>query len=141
MIAQKLPKQTPREERAAYNAATLRDGDTCQRCLRNCGQGVTSRHHRKNRSQGGRTTPANILVLGGTGTTGCHGVITQYPALATAEGFAVPSWADPAQWPVKRYVRTEYGTTRQVWVLLDDGGLFTQITDARARELMEGRAA
>lgn len=141
MIGQRPVKQTPAEERRAYQAVTLRDQDTCQRCLRNCGGGVTSRHHRKNRSQGGRTLPSNLVVLGGTGTTGCHGIITESPQLARAEGFTVPSWGDPAEFPVRRYVRTAQGTRRQVWVLLDDHGLFRQITDEEARRRMEGRAA
>ena len=126
-IGQKLAVPTAREEREAYQIATQRDHDTCQRCLRNCGQGTTSRHHRKGRGVGGRTDVVNLVVLGGTGTTGCHGWVTANPVLAVAEGWAVPGWADPAQWPAARWLPTAHGTVRAGWVLFTTDGLWAEI--------------
>jgi hypothetical protein len=130
------PKPTPADEADAYELATLRDGDTCQRCLRNCGWGVTSRDHRKDRSVGGLTVVSNLQVLGGTGTTGCHGWKSAHPAEAVAEGWAVPGYADPAEWPARRWMRTVAGR-RLAWVLYSDDGGVTEITEEEARERME----
>ena len=136
MIAPKTPKPTPAEERDAYELVTLRDAHTCQRCRRNCGP--FNRDHRKNRSQGGQTRPSNLQGLGGTGCTGCHGWKTSHPAEAIAEGWAVPSWGDPAKWPARRWIGTELGTVRLAWVLYDDAGGWLEVTDAEAMERMKG---
>jgi len=53
-------------------------------------------HHRKNRSQGGRWTPSNCLHL----CTKCHRYVTTHPQAAREQGWAVPSYADPAKAPV-----------------------------------------
>src|SRR5690606_40618483 len=119
-IGPKTVKPTPREEREAYELATLRDRDTCQRCRRNCGQGFTSRDHRKGRGVGGLTVVSNLRVLGGTGTLGCHGWKTANPAAALEEGWAVPGYATPAEWPARRWLRGEHGIVRLAWVLYDD---------------------
>lgn len=79
-----------------------------------CGAATaTNFHHRKNRSQGGKNNLANALHLCGSGTTGCHGLVTQHPADAYTNGWSVRSGFDPATVPVKRMGR---------WVLLDDHG-------------------
>ncbi|MFF2493225.1 hypothetical protein [Agromyces sp. NPDC058064] len=144
MIGPKIAKPTEAEARDAYELVTLRDADTCQRCRRACGWGVTSRHHRKGRGVGGVTTPANLVVLGGTGTTGCHGWATTHPADAITEGWAVPGWADPAEWPGRRWVSTEADgmprpwSLRLAWVLFDDEGGWVEIPEHLAHELMGG---
>lgn len=121
----KLPRLTAAQERAAYASVTERDGGLCVRCGRFGG----NRDHRKNRSQGGRTTPANLQILCGTGTTGCHGWVTQNPAAAMAEGLTVPGWADPAAWPARRH---------GVWVVYDDDGGVREVSDAAARAVIDG---
>ncbi|MDJ0323193.1 hypothetical protein QMG61_05375 [Cryobacterium sp. PH31-AA6] len=128
MIRPKTPKPSKADETDAYELATLRDNDTCQRCRRGCGP--SNRDHRKNRSQGGHTIVSNLQILGGTGTTGCHGYITQHPAEGMAEGWTVPSFAIPAEWPARRWIRTEHGVLRLGWVLYDDAGGITEITEA-----------
>jgi len=130
------PQPSKADEADAYELVTLRDGDRCQRCLRNCGWGVTSRDHRKDRSLGGLTVVSNLQVLGGTGTTGCHGWKSAHPAEAIAEGWAVPGYADPAEWPARRRVRGQYGIYIDIWVLYDDGGGVREITEEEARERM-----
>lgn len=134
------PNPTRSEETTAYELVTLRDLDTCQRCRRNCGWGVTSRDHRKDRSVGGLTVVSNLQVLGGTGTTGCHGWKCAHPRDAVFEGWAVPSWADPHEWPARRWVSDEFGRLRLAWVLYDDLGGFREISEREARERMEGVA-
>lgn len=74
---------------------------------------ATNFHHRKNRSQLGKDNLANAMHLCGSGTTGCHGMVTEHPADAYAYGWSVRSGFDPAEVPVKRMGR---------WVLLDDHG-------------------
>ncbi len=91
--------------------------DRDDRCCLKCGvyAYAGSLHHRKNRSQGGLDVPSNLVVMCGSGTTGCHGWATERPTLARREGFVVPSWADPAGVPLLRYGRR---------ILLgDDGGV------------------
>lgn len=133
VIGPKAPTQTRLEEQAAYELATLRDGDVCQRCHRDCGP--TARDHRKNRSQGGMTLASNLQVLG----LGCHQWKSEHPLAAIRAGWAVPSWADPAEWPARRWVRTRYGTMRQAWVLYDMDGEWLEISVAEALQRM-GRA-
>ncbi|MEI3845348.1 MULTISPECIES: HNH endonuclease [unclassified Microbacterium] len=91
MIGPKAPKPSKGEERAAYSAATDRGGGRCARC--SCSP--VQRDHRKNRSQGGLTTLANLQLLCVT----CHQWKTENPADALVEGFAVPSYARPELWP------------------------------------------
>lgn len=135
-ITQRAPKQTRREEEIAYEIVTLRDKNVCQRCRRHCGP--PTRDHRKNRSQGGRTVPSNLQILGGSGTTGCHGWATAHPAEAIAEGWAVPGWADPLVWPARRYISSGHGTLTPIWVIYDDRGGWKRISDEDAARRMAG---
>jgi hypothetical protein len=140
-IQPKQPKLTPAEQRRqeaqAYDIATGRDQNTCQRCLRDCGRGAISRDHRKGRGIG-LTVASNLQVLGGTGTTGCHGWKTANPSTALAEGWSVPGWADPANWPATRYLLTAYGTMRPAFVLYDDRGGYVEISRVEAFNLSGG---
>lgn len=93
-FGQKRLRPSKSDERRAYDAATKRDGNRCVKC----GAHGIERDHRKNRSQGGWTTVANIQGLCPT----CHVWKTQNPAEALALGFAVPSYARPELWPAWR---------------------------------------
>jgi len=55
----------------------------------------------KRRHEGADTVP-NIVMLCGSGTTGCHGMAhaSHTQAQLKAEGYVVPSWEDPAAVPV-----------------------------------------
>lgn len=58
-------------------------------------------HHRQARGAGGSSrpetnSPTNILLLCGTGVTGCHGFIESHRALAEADGWLVRHGIDPA---------------------------------------------
>lgn len=99
----KRPKLTVRQEREAYAAATARDSvndiERCQRCGR---YGACDRDHRQNRTPF-NTTAGNLQLLGGAFSCGCHKWKTEHPKDAIRRGFAVPSWADPLEWPAWRY--------------------------------------
>lgn len=133
MIGPKVAKPTPAEEADAYEIATNRDANTCQRCLRNCGP--VARDHRKNRGQeGGWTIPSNLQCLG----LGCHLWKTEHPEKAVAEGWAVPGYrmAVPSEWPARRWIKTELGTLRKAWVLYDDEGGWEEISEVLAHARM-----
>lgn len=86
------------------------------RCAK-CGMFGNNAHHRKNRSQGGEDVLSNLLLLCGSGTTGCHGWITEHPALGYVNGWSVMSTGWPEDIPV---------LYRDGWVYLDDLGNLTE---------------
>ena len=91
-----------------------------QRCER-CGTASATRwslHHRKPRGMGGTkdpmiNSPANLLLLCGSGTEGCHGWVETHRAEAYDSGLLVHRGDDPASVPVK---------LMRGLVLLGDGG-------------------
>ena len=133
MIGPKAPKQTAADERKARAAVKARDKGICVRCL---GPG-SDWDHRKNRSQLGRWEPLNGQTLCGSGTSGCHGWVTQNPSAATLEGFACPGWADPAFWPAWREdIRS--------WVLYlnepnESDGLWWTVLNESTADMLMGR--
>jgi hypothetical protein len=131
-------KPTKAEEKAAYETVSLRDGGVCVKCRRTDPVFGVSRDHRKERSRGGLTTPAGLQLLCGGGTTGCHGWKTQNPHAALIEGYAVPSWADAADYPARRWLPTGIGMLRRGWVLYDDEGNWIEISDLEADVRMKG---
>jgi hypothetical protein len=106
-----------------------RDRERCASCGISIYDARTwSWHHRRNRGQGGSSdpainSPANLLLLCGDGTTGCHGYITAHPAEARAAGRSVSLNArvDPVDVPVMHAV---HGL-----VLLDHEGGFTHTAE------------
>jgi len=80
----------------------------------------------------------NLQVMGGTGSTGCHGWKTANPAAAMAEGWSVPSWADPAEWPARRWLSSGNGLRRLAWVLYTADGRWEELSDAGAARRMSG---
>jgi hypothetical protein len=113
-----------------------RDHYRCQRCGMNVDTGIIghSIQHRIARKMGGTNEPhisraSNGLLLCGSGTTGCHGLVEAEPAFAAAMGYAVESWADPTTVPYCRFDGW--------WVLLDDRGAAHMVTrplDHRAHD-------
>lgn len=73
-------------------------------CIR-CGQWAEggSLHHRRLRSAGGKHTVENLVLIHGSGVTGCHGWCHANPLDALAEGLIVRGYHDPAERPVKVY--------------------------------------
>jgi hypothetical protein len=136
VIGPKVEQPTARDEREAYELVELRDGGVCQKCRRS-DYGI-NRDHRKGRGVGGRTEVQNLQLLCGSGTTGCHGWRTSHPDDAARDGYAVPGWADPADYPARRWVRTNIGTVRIAQVLYlpadqwGDGPGFVEIGEMEA---------
>jgi len=103
--------------KATADAVRARSQGRCERC----GTDSAARwslHHRKPRGMGGTrdpeiNSPANVLLLCGSGTEGCHGRVESNRAEAYDLGLLVRRNDDPAQVPVElRFGR----------VLLDDEG-------------------
>lgn len=109
-------------EKKARQIVRERSGGVCERCF---AVPAAEWHHRKNRSQLGRWTPANGLHL----CSPCHRWITEHPRAAYGCGWAVKSVYDPAEVPV--LIGEAFGPR---WVFLDDDGETRTATDA---ELIE----
>lgn len=109
-------------ERLARQIVRARSGGRCEVRVPGVCQGrATNWHHRRNRSAGGRWVPSNGLDLCGTGTTGCHGYITEHPAESAENGWTVRSWNDPVHVPALIHTTSFV----HALVLLDDDGCFT----------------
>jgi hypothetical protein len=78
-MARPAPKRIPRSVR---DIVLERDQRRCVRCGLHLEGQRYSLHHRKPRGQGGPDTPANLISLCGTGTTGCHGWVEHNRELA-----------------------------------------------------------
>lgn len=130
MLRPKVAKPTKAEEREAYRIATDRDENSCVKCRRG---GPVERDHRQNR-QGGNTVASNIQCLCRTH----HQWKTEHPEEALADGYAVPRWAVPSEFPARRWLRTFHGVLRAAWVLLDDHGSWVEIDADEAARRMRG---
>lgn len=108
-MKQTLKRRDPGEAKARKLVRERSDG-VCEVCGT---MWATNMHHRKNRSQGGLWEASNLLHLCGSGTTGCHGWITEHVTEAVAKGQCVRSHQDPTGTAV---------WTRHGWVLLDNQG-------------------
>jgi hypothetical protein len=137
MIGPKIPKPTKAEENDAYELCTLRDRGACVRCRRVHPIWGVNRDHRMGRGVGGRTIIENLQVLCGSGTEGCHGWKTRNPEKAVREGYTVPSWADPAEFPAARWF-PDGPVLRLGWCLYRADGTVHEIPEAEALARMEG---
>lgn len=92
-------------DQQTVNRVLCRAAWACERCGEDIGgdRGLSwSIHHRRPRQMGGTrwdgiNLPSNLLVVCGSGTTGCHGEIESNRAHATETGWLVPAFLDPAQ--------------------------------------------
>lgn len=98
-----------------------RAGGYCEICGRVATESMAL-HHRKLKSRGGKDEVANLLWIHhechNMGTHGVHNQIKE----ATAHGWIVNSWANPAQVPVLR----------------PDGNLVILLNDGTVGTVMEG---
>lgn len=99
----------------------------CERCL-NPISGPGSVHHRRPRRMGGtkRTdvnSPANLMLLCGSGTTGCHGWIESHRTEAIDNGIILYDRDDPTEHPFR-----------------DMGGRWWQLTDEGNKNLTYPRS-
>lgn len=89
-----------------------RAGGCCERCGRDVSAGWPgySYHHRRIKGMGGdrradTQEPQNIVLLCGSGTTGCHGYVHHdTTGAARAAGWLVSRWADPLVEPVRTFL-------------------------------------
>lgn len=83
-----------------------RAGGRCEVCGGSlAGADGYSKHHRHPRRMGGSTradlnTAANLVLICGSGTTGCHGRIESNRTIAYGEGLLLHDGADPTAVPV-----------------------------------------
>lgn len=111
----------------------FREGYRCLRCGRSLSDppvGGFSRHHRQRRAVGLHTY-SNLILLCGSGTTGCHGWAHANPNKARRDGLIIDANRRPpietAEVPV---------LTWQGWRVLDNNGQSTPIIEALALELL-----
>lgn len=96
-----------------------RDRGCCQRCGVYCLNWAHSIQHRRPGQMGGdrhRNTPANLVLLCGTATTGCHQHVESHRTEAYREGWLVRRGHDPARTPVYRFGRSWALPTEDGWL-------------------------
>lgn len=119
-----MPKATRAVENAARKIVWARDGHYCQMCGRSIVNVSSNTHHRINRGAGGSALlerPSLLIRACGTGTTLCHGWITENPTEAKRLGWQLPK-NNPDIDPTQEPILTIHG-----WVLLDDEGGRTSV--------------
>ena len=72
----------------------------CVRCGAVVPRDEDSIHHRIPRGRGGENTAENLLLLCGSGVTGCHGYIEAHRTEAYNHGYLVRTGYDPLDVPV-----------------------------------------
>ena len=91
-----------------------RDGYLCARCGKPAGPGGVgpySIQHRVARGVSGDNSPANLLLLCGSATTGCHGAVeSRMDPHDLAAGYRLESWQNPETEPVM-YASADGGFT------------------------------
>lgn len=98
--------------------------ETCERCGQ-AGASTYSVHHRRPRGMGGTKrletdAATNLVLLCGSGTTGCHGWVESHRWDAVLDGLIVPQHADPATTPV---------LLLRGWTMLTEDGCYIDTTD------------
>ena len=107
-----------------------RDHWRCVRCGCDLSDGSGNLQHRRARGMGGTrrsdvNAPHNLILLCGSGTTGCHGHVETHREEARRAGWAVPQSADPGDVPVT------YPDGR-LYLLAADGGRTPYQTERNA---------
>lgn len=100
-----------------------RDQGCCVRCGHYCLNEPHSVHHRQPKGMGGRKgadTPSNLILLCGSGSTGCHGYVHSRADRSRDLGYLVRSRHDPATSPLWR--------PPDEWVLLTVDGAVVPVT-------------
>jgi len=107
-------------------SVVLRGGGKCEICNQplNSSQFV-SLHHRKPRKMGGSKDPtlneaSNLMMICGSGTSGCHGYVESNRELSYANGWLVHSYEEPITKPV---------LIRSATMLLDNNGGYVPIKE------------
>ena len=63
-----------------------------------CGRVLTDYHlhHRRLRKHGGQDCPSNLVAI----HSRCHTWVHGHPEASYERGYLVPSWQEPAEWPL-----------------------------------------
>lgn len=101
MIRRRRSARKTGPDAATRELVRWRDRDRCRRC----GATTWQIHHRKPRGMGGSrdpliNDPSNLVLLCGSGTTGCHGWVEQHRTEARRQGWLVSQHADPRYQPI-----------------------------------------
>ena len=113
-------------------ALYARAGGRCEVCNVDLTTGRPySKHHRLPRGRGGTNVLSNLMLVCGTGTSGCHGMIESQRTIAYDNGWLVRSGHVPAEQVVRihamRLIAAGFWTTPPtVRVLLDDTGHYRE---------------
>lgn len=124
--------------RCVVTGAFVVDPDT----LRPYGQ--FSIHHRRPRGMGGSkdpavNSPANLLLLSGTGTTGAHGWVESHRAEAVDQGLIVSQAQSPELVPVMHWLYGLSFLTRTGWEPIPQGPEGLLVVAERARQIAKDR--
>jgi hypothetical protein len=111
--------------RQVCDSVDQREQFLCARCGKSIDGG--SRHHRQLRRFGDHST-ANLILLCGSGTTGCHGWVHSHVQRSYELGYLVHSWHLPENVPVRVFA-PDLGAA---WVLHDREGRRMMISDRDA---------
>lgn len=103
-ISPKVDRPTVADARSGWVITTERDGELCQRCLRDCGP--LAREHLQNRMPG-NTVASNLNCLG----LACHIWKTEHRGPRSRTGGRYPGGRTCSSAP-RRWFRTEIGTRR-----------------------------
>jgi hypothetical protein len=116
--------------RAVRKLVLARDGYACVCCGRDVWWGLYSLQHRRARAAGGSrrrdtNSPANLITLCGHATTpdGCHAWAESDPGWASAFGYRVAQYKDPASVQVRWHGE---------WVLLARDGAVEHLSSKEA---------
>lgn len=117
----KPPLQVTEETRFLVYA---RAGYRCERCFKKLlGVFGASVHHRRPRMMGGSKKPelhkpANLIVLCGSGTSGCHGWVESNRDKAREHGYLIHKVSSAEEIPFR--------DNAGIWYLIDNNGLKRQ---------------
>lgn len=113
------------------SALMLRSGGRCECCGGQAGWSGWSRHHRQPRGMGGTKRDVhgldNLLLICGSGTTGCHGHIERNREWAYETGFLVRRPFEPEHTAL---LYRAAGQFRPRWVLLSPTGGIHDLVDS-----------
>jgi hypothetical protein len=108
----------------------LRAGSRCECCGKVAGWDGWSRHHRQPRGMGGTKRdvhqPSNMLLLCGSGTTGCHGLVESERSWAYECGLLVRRPFEPGRVALLYHAMTHAPR----WVTLDNLGGVHDLVDS-----------
>lgn len=128
----KPPK--PVSEKTGRALVAARSAGVCEVCAR---ARATNVHHRKGRRIYDPWRPSNLLHLCGSGTTGCHGEITEHKLPVYRDGYMIRRHMSHEPHQIPAYLwRDELGPS---WCWLHDDGTTSSVSMEEIYEFAEGR--